>query len=105
MNAALTATLGLLVICALASGMLWVALGICVIILVSSLSSQKEVPKRAPMFYKTPNLGKVSEGMEEKMLRVKFLPDWSGWEDDYGTANNIAEPLGTGIGRGLGLLR
>jgi hypothetical protein len=66
------------------------------------LSTSDEGGKQKDKFlYRSPDLGAVSEGMKEQMLRVKYQPKWDGnnwWEE-------IAEHWGSSLGRGIGLFR
>jgi len=100
MNTVLVLVMLILVIFALKEGMVWVALGVGLLMVLIS-TSEGGGQKKQKMFYQSPDLGPVSEGMKEQMLRVKYQPQWDGnnwWEE-------VADHWGTAIGRGIGLIR
>jgi len=100
MNTVLVLVMLILVIFALKEGMIWVALGIG-LVMVLIATSDEGGKKRNNFMYPTPDLGPVSEGPKEQMLRVKYQPKWDGnnwWEE-------MADHWGSSIGRTIGLLR
>ena len=106
MNTVLMAVLAILMIFALAQGSVWMAVGIAVVAAVVSLVGERgRGYNPSPFMYKSPDLGPISPGIEENMLRIKYQTDWTGHDDDYEYHNVIGERMGAGIGRGLGFLR
>jgi hypothetical protein len=103
MNLVVMLVMLLLVFYGISSGMVWVALGICLLMAVIAMGEKK--PSRTPFFYPPERLKPVSEGMQEQMVRIKYQSDWTGHEDDHEMHNAIGEKLGPGLGRGLGLLQ
>jgi len=102
MNTVLVLVMLILVIFALKEGQVWVALGIGLVMAVLLTSDSSDPSKKKQNFmYGSPDIGPVSEGMKEQMLRVKYQPKWDGnnwWEE-------IAEHWGSSLGRGIGLIR
>lgn len=103
MNSVLLLVMLILIIFALKEGMVWVALGVGLVMVLLSTSEggPKQSGQKNPFVYQTPDLGPVSPGMKEQMLRVKYQPKWDGnnwWEE-------IADHWGNSIGKTIGLLR
>ena len=100
MNTVLVLVMLILVIFALKEGMVWVALGVGLLMVLLS-TSEGSGTKNQKMFYPSPDIGPVSEGMKEQMLRVKYQPKWDGnnwWEE-------VADHWGSSMGRAIGLFR
>lgn len=102
MNTVLVLVLLILVIFALKEGMIWVALGVGLLMLIIATSENDGISKadRSKFVYPTPEMGPVAD-MKEQMLRVKYQPGWDGnnwWEE-------VADHWGSSIGRTIGLLR
>ena len=102
MNTVIVLVMLVLVLFALKEGQMWLALGVgLMMVLVSTSDGGSAAAKRQPFMYRSPDLGPVSEGMKEQMLRVKYQPKWDGnnwWEE-------IADHWGTSMGRMIGLWR
>jgi hypothetical protein len=103
MNTVLVLVMLILVIFALKEGMIWVALGIGLVMVLVATTEDKPNPNKIPkqFLYSGHDLGPVSDGMKEQMLRVKYQPKWDGnnwWEE-------IADHWGTSLGRTIGLIR
>ena len=101
MNTVLVLVMLILVIFALKEGMVWVALGVGLLMVLIATSEGGSSGDKQKMFYPSPGLGPVSEGPKEQMLRVKYQPKWDGnnwWEE-------MADHWGSSIGRTIGLLR
>jgi len=95
-----------LVIFALKEGMVWVALGVGLVMVL--ISTTEESPAagpgqagRQPFTYQSPDQGAITEDMKQQMLKVYYSGQWDGnnwWEE-------IGDHWGTAIGRGIGFLR
>ncbi len=99
MNTVLVLVMLILLIFALKEGMVWVALGVG-LIMVLVATSDEAGKKRDRFVYPSDQLPTI-ESPKEQMLRVKYQPKWDGnnwWEE-------IADHWGTSIGRTIGLLR
>ncbi len=99
MNTVLVLVMLVLVIFALKEGMIWVALGIGLVMVLVATSEESD-KKRDKMFYPSDQLPPITPP-KEQMLRVKYQPKWDGnnwWEE-------IADHWGASIGRTIGLLR
>jgi len=101
MNTVLVLVMFILVLFALKEGMVWVALGVGLMMVLLSTSEGGGKAPQGKFMYPSPDLGPVSDGMKEQMLRVKYQPKWDGnnwWEE-------IAEHWGSSMGRTIGLIR
>ncbi|MBN2518283.1 MAG: hypothetical protein JXB14_05540 [Candidatus Altiarchaeota archaeon] len=99
MNTVLVLLLLILVIFALKEGMIWVALGIGLLMVLLSVG-EDETREKKKFLYQSPDVGGISPS-KEQMLRVKYQPTWDGnswWEE-------MPEHWGMGLGRMFGLLR
>jgi hypothetical protein len=102
MNTVLVLVLLILVIFALKEGMVWVALGVGLLMVIISTSESSGTTKtdKSKFYYPTPEMGPIQDP-KEQMLRVKYQPGWDGnnwWEE-------VADHWGSSIGRTIGLLR
>lgn len=101
MNTVLVLVMLILVIFALKEGMIWVALGIgLVMVLLSTSESTKSAGAGNKFMYPSQPLA-APEPTKEQMLQVKYQPKWDGnnwWEE-------MADHWGTSIGRTLGMIR
>jgi hypothetical protein len=100
MNTVLVLVMLILVIFALKEGMVWVALGVGLLMVLVS-TGEESGKQKEKFLYRSPDLGAVSDGMKEQMLRVKYQPKWDGnnwWEE-------VADHWGTSLGRAIGLIR
>ena len=101
MNTVLVLVMLILVIFALKEGQVWIAMGVGLLMVLLSTSDGGGDPQKQKFIYPSPDMGPVSEGMKEQMLRVKYQPKWDGnnwWEE-------IADHWGASIGRTIGLIR
>jgi hypothetical protein len=102
MNTVLVLVMLILIIFALKEGMIWVAMGIG-LVMVLIVTTETKGPAGQPgkqMFYQSPEMPPIQD-MKEQMLRVKYQPKWDGnnwWEE-------IADHWGASIGRTIGLIR
>jgi hypothetical protein len=101
MNTVLVLVMLVLIIFALKEGMVWVALGVgLLMVLISTSDSGKKAPERGKFMYPSEQNAPI-EGMKEQMLRVKYQPKWDGnnwWEE-------MADHWGSSMGRMVGLIR
>jgi hypothetical protein len=101
MNTVLVLVMLILIIFALKEGMMWVALGIgLVMVLISTSDSGDKSKARGPFLRGSDELPPIT-APKEQMLRVKYQPKWDGnnwWEE-------MADHWGTSIGRTIGLIR
>lgn len=101
MNTVLILIMLILVIFALKEGMVYVALGVGLIMVLVATSEEAGQPGPQQFTYPTPDQGPITPDMKEQMLRVKYQPGWDGnnwWEE-------MGEHWGTSIGRTIGFLR
>ncbi len=99
MNSVLVLVMLILVIFALKEGMIWVALGVGVLMVILATSDEAS-KSRGKFIYKPPELPPI-QPPKEQMLRVKYQPRWDGnnwWEE-------IADHWGSSLGRIIGLVR
>lgn len=102
MNTVLVLVMLILVIFALKEGMIWVALGVGLLMVLLSTSDGggNAAANRQRFIYPSDQNAPI-EGMKEQMLRVKYQPKWDGnnwWEE-------MADHWGSSIGRTIGLIR
>jgi len=101
MNTVLVLVMLVLVIFALKEGMVWVALGIGLVMVLISTSEGGASSTKQAFTYQSPDQGAITEDMKQQMLKVKYSGQWDGnnwWEE-------IGDHWGTAIGRGIGFLR
>ena len=99
MNTVLVLLMLILVIFALKEGMVWVALGIGLLMVLISTSESGSDKARGKFNYPSEQLAPI-ESPKEQMLRVQYQPKWDGnnwWEE-------MADHWGTSMGRAIGLL-
>jgi len=102
MNTVLVLVLLILVIFALKEGMIWVALGVGLLMVLLSSDDTLNTTgtnqnTQQQMFQQDAPL----QPTKEQMLRVKYQPSWDGntwWEE-------MPEHFGTGLGRMIGMFR
>ena len=73
----------ILVIFALQQGMIWVALGVGLLMVLVSTSEGSGKAKDTKMFYPSPDQGVIGD-TKEQMLKVMYAPGWDGnswWEE------------------------
>jgi hypothetical protein len=100
MNTILVLLMLVLVIFALKEGMVWVALGVGLLMVLLSTSESGDSKTKNKFAYGSPQMPPI-ENPKEQMLRVKYQPKWDGnnwWEE-------MADHWGTSVGRVMGLLR
>lgn len=100
MNTVLVLVMLVLIIFALKEGMIWVAMGLGLVMILVATSESGGTKERAPFVHPSQELQPIQD-MKEQMLRVKYQPKWDGnnwWEE-------IADHWGTSMGRTIGLLR
>lgn len=106
MNTVLIIVVLVMIVYAASLGMMWAAIGLMLVLFIASLFNRKDLntlPRR-PFLYPSDRNAPM-EPMNEQMLQVKFQDDWSGHEDDDEYANLVGEKWGSGVGRGIGLIR
>ncbi len=100
MNTVLVLVMLVLVIFALKEGMVWVALGVGLVMVLIATADSGKTKERGPFLRGSEQLPPI-ESPKEQMLRVKYQPKWDGnnwWEE-------IADHWGASIGRTIGLIR
>ncbi len=100
MNTVLVLVMLVLVIYALKEGMIWVALGVGLLMVLLSTGDDGASKSRGKFMYPSQDLA-PPEDMKEQMLRVKYQPKWDGnnwWEE-------MADHWGTSVGRAIGMIR
>jgi hypothetical protein len=101
MNTVLVLVMLVLVIFALKEGMVWVALGVGLLMVLLATSESSGGSKNPQKFmYGSDQLPPITSP-KEQMPRVKYQPKWDGnnwWEE-------MADHWGTSLGRTIGLIR
>lgn len=100
MNTVLVLVMLILVIFALKEGMIWVALGAGLIMVLISVGEGDEDKVKKKFMYPATDTGGIPPS-KEQMLRVKYQPTWDGnnwWEE-------MSDHWGVGLGRMFGILR
>lgn len=100
MNTVLVLVMLILVIFALQQGMVWVALGVGLLMVLVSTSEQTGASKANKMMYPSPDQGPISD-VKVQDLRVRYAPGWDGncwWEE-------MPDHVGMGLGRAIGMWR
>lgn len=104
MNRALLVIMVVLIMFALVQGMVWFAAGLAVLAALISLTESRSSGVSRPFLYPSP-MKPAPSGPGEQMVKIKNQPEWDGHDVDLWYGDMVADHWGSGLGRGIGLLR